>query len=261
MGDDMMRALGKVLAVVQARVSSTRLPGKVLMPILGQPMLLRQIERVRRAATLDRIVVATSTEPGDDRIEHVCYDAGVEVFRGSLDDVLDRFYRAACAYGPEHVVRLTADCPLADPRVIDAVVALHLEGGYDYTSNVAPPTFPDGLDVEVMRLDVLEEAWREAKAPFHREHVTQYILAHPERFRLGLLVRERDLSGLRWTVDEPADFDFVTGVYERLYAENPAFDTEDILALLDREPSLAARNASLKRNESLSKQVADDQGT
>src|SRR5450759_1196124 len=140
-----------ILGVVQARVSYTRLPGKVLQPILGEPMLARQLERVRRAQRLDAVVVATSADASDDPLEELCAATGVDCFRGSLDDVLDRFHAVAESYRAEHVVRLTGDCPLMDAAVIDAVVELHLSGRYDYSSNVLPPTFPDGLDVEVVR--------------------------------------------------------------------------------------------------------------
>jgi spore coat polysaccharide biosynthesis protein SpsF len=249
-----------LLAIVQARISSTRLPGKVLMPLLGEPMLLRQLERVSRASLLDGIVVATSTDTSDNAVQSVCAAAGYAVFRGSLDDVLDRFYRAAVENGAEDVVRLTADCPLTDPKVIDDVIRLHLDGGFDYTSNVMPPTFPDGLDIEVMRFGVLRDAWGEAHLPHEREHVTQFILQRPERFRLGCLLAERDLSGLRWTVDEPADYQFASAVYQRLYAADPSFGTEAVLALLEREPGLIRLNSGLRRNQGAGKHVTEEEG-
>ncbi|MBM3560846.1 MAG: hypothetical protein FJX53_13430, partial [Alphaproteobacteria bacterium] len=152
----------KVIAVLQARTSSSRLPGKVLRPLQGRPMLERQIERILRSRRLDRLVVATSDHPEDDPIEALCRTLGVDCFRGALEDVLDRFYRAAASRRPDHVVRLTGDCPLCDPEIIDRVVAHHLEGGYDYTCNVLEPTFPDGLDVEAMTWASLETAWRES---------------------------------------------------------------------------------------------------
>lgn len=243
------RAAPRVMAILQARVSSTRLPGKVMLPILGEPMLARQIERVRRASSLDLLVVATSAEAADDPIETLCAGVGVACFRGSLDDVLDRFHAAALAFGPpEHVVRLTGDCPLADPALIDEAVTLHLESGADYTSDTVEPTYPDGLDVEVLRFAALETAWREAELPSEREHVTAYVNSRPERFRIASLTREPDLSALRWTVDEPEDLAFVTAVYERLYPADPAFGTADVLALLEREPALITMNAHHERN-------------
>jgi len=232
-----------IVAVLQARTGSTRLPGKVLAPVLGRPMLERQIERVRRARGPDRLVVATSTGSDDDALAELCAGLGVACHRGPLDDVLERVAGAAAAHGAEHVVRLTGDCPLADPAVIDRAVALHREGSFDYTSNALERTWPDGLDVEVVRRSALEEARREARLPSEREHVTPFVYHRPERYRLGSLRGEADLSRLRWVVDEPADLELVRAVYARLYPVRPDFDSDDVLALLEREPELAARNA------------------
>jgi spore coat polysaccharide biosynthesis protein SpsF (cytidylyltransferase family) len=226
-------------------MSSTRLPGKVLLPILGRPMLMRQFERLRRCRELDRLVVATSTDPSDDPIVTTCLDAGVPSFRGSISDVLGRFLEAARPYRPAIVVRLTADCPLADPSVIDRVVRSFEAGDCDYASNTMVRTFPRGLDVEVMRYDCLEEAAREAVLPAHREHVTPFLRAHPERFRLKNMSDKVDRSGLRWTVDEPDDFEFVRLVYERLYPANADFTTLDVLKLIEGEPAIQAINAGV----------------
>ena len=225
----MLKATIKTLAILQARVSSSRLPGKVLLPILGEPMLLRQIERLNRCSGLDKLIVATSTDPTDDSLELECEKRGVECFRGSLNDVLDRFIQAANPYDPETVVRLTGDCPLADPALIDEVIKYFYEGNYYYVSNCDPPTFPDGLDVEVMRFSSLEAAHREAVLPSDREHVTPFIRSHPERFRLGNYACDTNRSHLRWTVDEPEDFEFVRSIYEKLYPAKPDFGTDDIL--------------------------------
>lgn len=247
-----------ILAVLQARVSSTRLPGKVLLPILGAPMLARQIERVRRSRRIDRLVVATGDGAEDDAVAGLCEGIGVECFRGSLHDVLDRFYRAAAPHRPRHVVRLTGDCPLADWTVIDRAVDFHLEGGYDYASNALEPSWPDGLDVEVVRFEALETAWREARLPSEREHVLPFVHRRPERFRLGSLRDATDLSGLRWTVDEPADLAFVSRVYEALYPADPAFGTEDVLRLLRERPEISALNRGFERNEGMRKSEAAD---
>jgi len=219
------------------------------MDILGKPMLGLQIERLRRAETLDKLVVATSAGVMDDGIEALCGDIGIDCFRGSLDDVLDRFYHCAQGYMPDHVVRLTGDCPLSDPGVIDRVVRLHLEGGYDYTSNVLPPSWPDGMDVEVMRFSCLAEAHTEARLPSQREHVTPFIHTQPERYRLGNLQNDPDLSAHRLTVDEPEDFEKIRRIYEALYPLNPAFPTDDILALLESDTTLSALNTHIERNE------------
>lgn len=230
-------------------MSSTRLPGKALKPVLGEPTLARQIERVRRATTIDRLVVATSMDTSDDPLAALCARVGVDCFRGSLDDVLDRFCKAAERYPSEHIVRLTGDCPLADPGVIDAVARFHGAGGYDYSSNTLHPTFPDGLDVEICRAAVLAEAGREARSAFEREHVTPFIYRRPERYRLGDFRRSPDLSALRWTVDNPEDFELVRRIYEALYPSKPNFALDDILALFEKEPGLALINARYRRNE------------
>lgn len=237
-----------ILTILQARMSSSRLPGKVLKPILGQPMILHHVARIRLAKRISRLVVATSTDPSDDCLFQVCLAHGLECHRGSLEDVLDRFYQAASQYSPTHVVRLTADCPLADPDVLDATIAFHIEHGFDYTSNALDkPTFPHGLDAEVVRMECLKRAWREARLPFEREHVTPYFYTHRDLFSVGSYQGKRDLSGYRWTVDEPEDLELVRRVYEALYPANPAFRMADVLALYEREPSLALINGRFRR--------------
>lgn len=247
-----------ILAVLQARLSSTRLFGKVLKPILGAPMLLRQIERVRRARSIERLVLATSDDPSDDAIERLCRENGIECFRGSLNDVLDRFYRVAKDRHPDYVVRLTGDCPLIDPAVIDKVVGHCIAGGFDYASNTLQPTFPDGLDVEVFRFECLAAAWREAALPSQREHVTPFIHQQSGRFKTGNYAGAPDLSHLRWTVDEAADFELVRQVYEVLYPVKPDFDTGDVLALLERRPELKTLNTAYERNEGYQRSLAKD---
>jgi len=247
-----------IVAVVQARVSSSRLPGKVLKPILGVPMLARQLERLKRAHKIDRLVVATSIEKADAAIATLCEATSTICYRGSLVDVLDRCYRAARPFQPDYVVRLTGDCPLADWSVVDQTISFCCERGFDYASNTLRPTWPDGLDVEVVRFSAFEEAWHEAVLPSEREHVTPFLYHRPKRFRLGSMVQETDLSGLRWTVDEPEDLAFVTRVYEALYGDNSAFTTQDILSLLQARPDLRRVNEKLGRNEGFRKSVAAD---
>jgi spore coat polysaccharide biosynthesis protein SpsF (cytidylyltransferase family) len=254
----MRESVAATIAIVQARTSSSRLRGKVLIPILGEPMLIRHIERLRCCKEIDLIRVATSSDPSDDALAAVCDAHNVSCFRGSLDDVLDRFVQAARPYRPDVVVRLTGDCPLADPTLIDDVIRYFRAGDYDYVCNFAPPTFPDGLDVEVVRFTCLEQAAQEAVLPSHREHVTPFLRAHPERYRLGNLARPVDLSHLRWTVDEPEDFEFVRRVYERLYPTRQDFSTNDILNLIEQEPALQAINARFTRNEGARKSLQAD---
>ena len=247
-----------ILAILQARVSSTRLPGKVLKPVLGEPMLYRQIERLRRSHRFDVLLVATSTDPSDDGIEALCREKGVKCFRGALKDVLDRFYQAALAYSPSHIVRLTGDCPLADPELIDEIIDFHLSGRFDYTSNTLEETFPNGLDAEVFSPHCLEDAWREARLPSQREHVTPFIYNNPARYRLGSYRSVANLSDMRWTVDEQADLDMVRRVFCALYPANPLFSTRDIIEFLEREPEVGAINASIGRNEGYLKSLEED---
>lgn len=247
-----------ILAILQARVSSTRLPGKVLKPILGQPMILRQIERIQRAKKIHRFLVATSIDQTDDRLAELCTENGIPCFRGNLEDVLDRFYEAATPMRPEHVVRLTGDCPIADPQLIDDVISFYLKGDFDYVSNTLEPTFPDGLDTEVFKYKCLEQAWKEAVLPSQREHVTPFIYQQPDRFKIGNFKNTVNLSGLRWTVDEPADFELISIIYNSLYSKNPKFTTNDILAFLDSHPDLKSMNTHHERNEGMKKSFDKD---
>jgi spore coat polysaccharide biosynthesis protein SpsF len=248
-----------ILAILQARTSSTRLPGKVLKPILGHPMLSLQIERIQRSKKIDKLIVATSNDRSDSDIEDLCINIQISCFRGSLHDVLDRFYQTAIQYKPEHVVRLTGDCPLIDPEIIDKVINFYFEGDFDYATNsMAPHTFPDGLDVEVFSFTALKKAWHETLLPSHREHVTPFILQHPEMFRIGHYKNKLNLSHLRWTVDEPEDFELVSQIYNELYPKNPTFITEDILGLINRKPSLLEINSHVERNLGIKKSAEAD---
>jgi len=223
------------LAILQARMSSTRLPGKVLRPILGEPMLGRQIERLRRSRHLTRLVVATSTGTQDDAIAAYCAESRVDCFRGDLNDVLSRYLGALDAFGPvETFLRLTADCPLTDPVLIDEAIAAHRRTGADYTHVQQRWTYPKGLDVEVCQTETLRRVGREATGS-DREHVTAFIYARPERFRITALNRDPPLR-YRWTVDTLEDFAFVAAVYEDLYPANPAFTTGDVLAWQRHNP-------------------------
>jgi spore coat polysaccharide biosynthesis protein SpsF len=247
-----------ILAILQARVSSSRLPRKVLKPILGVPMLARQIERLQQVQSFERLIVATSHDPSDDAIAQLCQDIGTDCFRGQLEDVLDRFYQAAKPLQPQHIVRLTGDCPLNDPDLIDRVIAFHLAGEFDDTSNNLIPTYPDGLDVEILRFSCLEQAWQEAKLPSQREHVTPFIKEQPDRFKIGSYENKIDLSDLRWTVDEALDFALVMQIYEALYPQNPQFSTLDILNLLEKNPELKTLNTCYRRDEGYQKSLLRD---
>jgi len=248
----------ETLGILQARVGSSRLPGKVLRTILGRPMLAHQLERLGRCCEMDHLLVATSTGGADDPVQQLCSELGVSCFRGSLENVLDRFYQSAEPLRPKHVVRLTADCPLADSYVIDEVIRFYLEGNYDYATNAIERILPHGLDVEVFTFRALEQAWNEAWLPSHLEHVTPFIHGQPQRFRIGHYKRERDLSGHRWTVDYPEDFEFVARVYEALYPAKPNFGMEDVLALLESRPELLELNSGIHGNEGYARSLKAD---
>lgn len=247
-----------IVGILQARSSSSRLPGKVLAEIEGVPMLLRQIERTARAHRLDKLVVATSSETEDDALANLCAQAGVACHRGALHDVLDRIYRCAKAENADWVVRLTGDCPLIDPAVIDLVIGEALSQNADYATNAVEATWPDGLDVEVARIEALQAAWEDATLPSEREHVMPFIRNNPDRFRVVHVRQEQDLSALRWTVDEPEDLAFVRSVYRHFLPSNPAFTTADVLALLSAAPELGKINARFARNEGYAKSLAED---
>jgi spore coat polysaccharide biosynthesis protein SpsF len=239
----------RTLVVVQARTGSTRLPGKVLMPVAGAPVILRLLERVLAARTRFELVVATTERPEDDALAERVHRFGVRVFRGHPRDLVDRHYRAALAARAEAVVKIPSDCPLVDPAAIDAVLGAFLadSGRYDFVSNLHPPTWPDGNDVELMTFAALERTLREATRPHEREHTTPYLWDQPERFRIGNVLWDggRDLSlSHRFTLDYPDDYAFVAAVYEALWRrERPIFTLAEILALLEERPELARINA------------------
>ena len=230
-----------ILAILQARMSSTRLPGKVLRPLAGAPMVLRQIERTNQSRRIDRLVVATSDDRTDDVLTDVLEAKGVEVFRGPLEDVLGRYAGALQAKGPaDHVVRMTADCPFIDREVIDAVIEAHLAADVDYTANTwRRRSFPKGLDVDIVKAAVLAEAAAEASDPYEREHVLPFIYGHPERYRLQGFEQAGDEGEVRWTVDLPEDLEFASAVYDALYPQDPAFTTDAVRRLIAERPELA----------------------
>jgi spore coat polysaccharide biosynthesis protein SpsF len=240
-----------ILGILQARMSSTRFRGKVMQPLLGRPMIARQLERLAHSRRVDRFVVATSVASEDNIIAEQCAALGVDCRRGPLDDVLGRFVIAAEPYRPAHVVRLTADCPLADWEVVDDLVALHVNGGYDFSSNALRRSYQHGLDCEIASYETLKIAADKATDPYDREHVMPFIYAPGTPFRIGDLVQTEDLSFLRWTVDHPDDYVLIKAIYEPLYPQNPAFTTKDVMALLGRRPDLRFLNASVQDEAAL----------
>ncbi len=200
-----------VMAIIQARMSSSRLPGKVMMPIWGIPILLFMYNRVQESRLIDKLVVATSMDKTDNVIRELCRRHKILCFSGSLNDVLDRFYWLAQIFTPTHIVRLTADCPLIDPELIDATINYHIRGGYDYTCNYG---YPDGLDVEVMTFETLCTAWKDSISPFDREHVCPYIRNRPDLFKLGRYENTTDLSHIKISVDTEDDYIKVKKIVE-----------------------------------------------
>jgi spore coat polysaccharide biosynthesis protein SpsF len=243
-----MEAKKRIVAIIQARMGSSRLPGKVLKEINGQPMLWHVIQRAQQSKRVDVVVVATTVDAGDDAIERFCQENGIGCWRGSVHDVLDRFYQAARAFQADVVVRLTADCPLLDPAVIDLTIQAFEQSGADFAANRLPPpfvrTYPIGLDTEVCSYVALERAWREASAVYEREHVMPYLYDTPGRFKVTVINAEQNHGAQRWTVDTPEDLELVRMIFERLSGQ-PNFGWRDVLALFEREPQLAQINAGV----------------
>lgn len=266
-----------ITVIVQARMASSRLPGKVLLDIAGQPMLVRVVERARRARTVSQMVVATTLDASDDPVERLCEERGYPCFRGSTHDVLDRYYQAARQFGAQIVVRITADCPVIDPVLIDeavkALLGVRGEGlgvksestekdqltpnsqlltSYDFVANRLPPpwgrTYPIGLDVEACTFAGLEMGWREARQPHQREHVMPFFYDNPERFRIYLVNHDADLSAYRWTVDTAEDLDLLRRIYAH-FGGRDDFSWLDILALFEREPELRRINAQVQHKD------------
>lgn len=227
--------------VVQARMGSSRLPGKVLKDIAGRPMLSYQMERLRRVKRAERIVVATTDQPADDAVERFCQKEKIACVRGSEHDVLARYHLAIERFPADVVVRITADCPLIDPAIVDEAIAAYEP---DYVSNMLETTYPYGMAVEVFSAQALREAHREAKDPAEREHVTPFIYRHPERYRLKSLTMAPNLSHHRWTVDTPEDFELVSRLLKTL---KPHFTLQDVLAVLDEHPDWCAINAHVEQ--------------
>jgi len=238
------------LGILQARMTSSRLPGKVLEPIEGMPMIGRQIERLRRSDLLDGLVVATSVDPSDDRLVAYVESLGIPVVRGSLDDVLGRFIGVLDEFSPEVVVRLTADCPLVSSSVVDRVISA-FGPDVDYVSNTLEPTWPDGVDVEVVRASALRWVAEHSDDPHEHEHVTLGVYRRPDRFRCANVAGDVDLSSLRWTVDNAEDLAFVRSIYAKLLPVNDHFDVHDVLELLESQPSLSRKSADSARNAAL----------
>ena len=241
----------RTVIINQARMTSTRLPGKVMKEVLGKPLLEYQIERLKRANEADELVIATTINDTDQPIVELCKRLEVAYYRGSEEDVLSRYYEAATEFGADIVVRVTSDCPLIDPTVVDKVIKHYKDNRdkYDYVSNTLTRTYPRGLDTEVFSYKVLQEAFFYAKEQPEREHVTPYICWHPERFRLNNVFHHENQSQHRWTVDQIEDFLLIENIIKALYPNNPQFDMTDVLILLRENSEWVKLNAGVEQKE------------
>ena len=240
-----------IVAIVQARMGSTRLPGKVMKTILDKHVILWDIDRVSLSKLIDEIVVAIPFGKQNDVIADTIeeYNNKILISRGSEGDVLDRYYNAAVQTNADVVVRITSDCPLIDPVVVDHVIEQFLNNDCDYCSNSLQRTYPRGLDTEVFSFDALSKAWNESKKDYEREHVTPYIIENPYKFKLLNVSNDIDLSHLRWTLDTKEDFEFIDAVYQRIYPEKQMFFMDDVLDLLDHEPGLIDINKHIEQKK------------
>jgi len=238
-----------VVIIVQARMTSTRLSGKVLKQVLGKPLLGYVIERLRRVSGANDLVIATTTNRADVPIVQLCQALGVNYFRGDENNVLQRYYQAAVQAKADVIVRVTSDCPLTDPEIIDKAITYFIDNApkFDYVSNCITRTYPRGVDVEVFSFDALELAFKEATLPAELEHVTPYIHRRPELFTLGSITQDQDLSFHRWTVDEEADFQLIKTILEALYPAKPKFAMQDVLSLLSQHPAWIKINAHVEQ--------------
>ena len=245
-------------AIIQARMGSTRLPRKVVKKIEGKTVLEHVIERTKRIKNCKKVILAVPNTKENDILERIGKKCNISVFRGSEEDVLDRYYQAAKLFKIDSIVRITADCPLIDPEIAEKVINLYLKGNYDYVSNTYPPTFPDGMDVEIFNFKSLKKAWKEAKLLSEREHVTSHITKNPKIFKIGNLVSEENLSHLRLTLDEKEDLILIRKIYKSLYNKNPFFGLKEIIKLFGKNPELIKINQKIKRNEGYLKSLKKD---
>ena len=250
-----------IYAIIQAGMGSTRLPGKVMMDLCGHPVIEHVVTRVKRSRFINKIVIATSFDSNNQPIIDFCKENEINYFVGSEDDVLDRYYQTAInnnVNDDDILIRITSDCPLIDPFVVDKVIQEHISNKNDYTTNVIKCTYPDGLDCEVFNFNVLKSAWINANLSSQREHVTLYIRDNPDKFKLGNVKNNKDLSRLRWTLDEKEDFIFIEEVYKNLFGKDSFFTMEDVVQLINEKPELLDINSKFTRNEGLIKSLKED---
>jgi len=256
-----MKNLGKsqkIVAIIQARMGSSRLPGKTLADIMGKPLLYHIVQRIKASKYINEIIIATTTESIDQAIVKFARENNLLFYKGSVNDVLDRFYNAATRVNADIVVRITADDPFKDPVVIDKVIKhLITHPELDYVSNTIKPTYPEGLDVEVLRSNALKNAYENAKLRSEREHVTPFIWKNPEIFNVANVENDEDLSHYRWTLDYEEDLEFARKVYSGIY-KGEVFLLEDILSFLKENPQVSDLNKGIVRNEGYMKSLNED---
>jgi spore coat polysaccharide biosynthesis protein SpsF len=235
-------------AIIQARTGSSRLPNKIFKLIEGKPLIYHITERVKRAQLLDKVIIATTNNSSDNSVEDWCNENNIAIYRGNENDVLNRYYNAAKAFDADVVVRITCDDPFKDPEIIDEVLNCFLQNECDFASNNNPPTYPEGLDVEVMSFKTLETMEQNATTEFEREHVTQYVYRNPGLFKIGNHPYFTNLSQLRWTIDTDNDLEMARKVYAQLYPKSPFFSFKDVLELTEQQPEITAINQNEKRS-------------
>ena len=240
----------KIPLLLQARMGSSRLPGKVLLPVLGKPILELMIERINNAKLIEEVILITSTNPKDDELVEFAKSRDLKYFRGKELDCLDRHYQAAKEFKLDFFAKTTSDCCLIDPQTIDRIVKSFLKNisKYDYVSNITPPTFPDGLDVEVFNFKILEKVWKNAMNNFDREHTTTYIRSNPKKFKIHNISNKLDknlFKSQRWCLDYLEDYNFIKKIYENLYPTNKFFSMIDIINYLEKNPKIYAINHHL----------------
>jgi spore coat polysaccharide biosynthesis protein SpsF len=255
----------RVVAIVQARMGSTRLPGKVLKDIAGKPTLWHVINRLKESQLIDQIVIATTAKAEDQAIVALAADSGVKSYVGAEDDVLDRYFQAAKKYRADVIVRVTSDCPLLDPDIVDKVIKYFMENSYEYVSNTwssaqgdSKQTYPVGLDTEVFSFEAIERAWKDAKLLSEREHVTPFIWKNSKIFKIGHVGYDKDLYYMRWTLDYEKDLLFIREVYKRLSNKGLTFRSGEIISLLEKNPELLELNKDIAKNEGYFKSLEKD---
>ncbi|WP_346887107.1 glycosyltransferase family protein [Clostridium sp. UBA1056] len=243
----------KITAIIQARMGSTRLPGKVMKNIFGKTVLEHVVDRLRKSQLLNDIIIATTIGECDNKIAEEAERLSVNCYRGSENDVLSRYYNAAKENGSEIVIRITSDCPVIDPRIIDSMlerfIELYKNNEIDYMSNTLERTFPRGLDAEIIPFEILEKAYNEADKQYEREHVTPYIYQNPETFKLIGFKNPINYSEYRWTLDTPEDFEVITRIYKELYKYDEMFYFDDIMNLMKRYPEIKNINDDIEQKK------------